>query len=246
MKKTISILLAVLMACTLFACAAKEDDTPPDSAAVSSTPPSGSAPDSSASGTAEGEAADITKNADELGFFYDGVDPQSRDTYEIVFAYPWTSLLNQSLADCMRHFGKKLNLNVTQSTSENDMDQFVLNLETYIGQGNTDGFVAVIDYAALDRINEVLAESGIPYIGLFNSVKDESGSELIPCVGLDDIAAGATTLQWLYDNYKTYWGDVDESKIGLLNITTTVNIDLDERAIGAEEKIQGASARQRG
>ena len=233
MKKAISILLAILMVFTLFACAAKQEEVSPE--------PSDSAPvsaDNTQDSAEPSEMIDVTKTANELGFFYDGVDPQSRDTYDIVFGYPFTLLLNKLMAEAMRNFSDELNITITEMTSENDMDMFVLNLETYIGQGDVDGFVVVIDAAATERINEVLYESGVPYIGWLNSVVDETGSELIPCIGLDDVTAGAITLQWLYDNHETYWGEIDTSKLGLMNMTTTVNIDLNERAIGSEAKFK--------
>ncbi len=242
MKKVLSILMALLMVFALFACnkpAAPENSTDPSAPAETSAAPNSPDETDIAPGTEESaapeEMVDITKNADEIGFFESGVDPQSRDTYQIVHMYPYTLLLYELMTQCFQHFGEALNCEVTPSTSEFDMDVFIQNIEIFASQGNTDGIIVVIHADAADRINEVLLESGIPYVGWCNSYRDASGSELIPSVGLEQYGASATTVQWLYDNYKTYWGDIDTSKIALLNANVSSNVDLNERAVAAAE-----------
>ncbi len=234
MKKTLAALLALMMIFTLFACNANTDPEISDNpqAETSTSPDNSSSPDDSTSPAME----DITKNADEIGFFKSGVDPQSRDTYEIVHMYPYTLLLYEYMTECFQHFGETLNCNITPSTSEFDMDVFIQNIDIFASQGNTDGFIVVIHADAADRIKEVLDETGIPYIAWCNSYRDENGSELVPCVGLEQYDAAATTVQWLYDNYTTYWGDIDTSKIALLNTNASSNADLNTRAVAAEEK----------
>ncbi len=179
---------------------------------------------------------DITQNADEIGFFEDGVDPDSRDTYEIVHMYPFTLLLYELMTECFELYAERLNCHITPSTSEADYDKFIQNIEVFAAQGNTDGFIVVIDADTSVRIKEVLDESGIPYVAWCNSVRDDSGSEIVPCVGLSQYDASQTTLQWLYDNCKTYWGDIDYSKVALMNTNASSNVDLNDRAVGAEDK----------
>ncbi|SHI20295.1 DNA-binding transcriptional regulator, LacI/PurR family [Sporobacter termitidis DSM 10068] len=235
MKKAISVLLALLVIFSLFACSGQGSGSSasasPSTPAASPSPSAGAASSPSAPAT-----SDVSANADKLGFFSDGVDPHSRKTYNLVFAYPYTLLLFQKMADAINQFSDKLNFNkLTTSTGESDMDLFIQNLETLNGQ-DVDGYIVIIDPSTKERIKEVLDEFGVPYIGLFNSVRDNNGSEIVPCIGLNQEEAGATTVQWLFDNYKTYWGDVDMSKIGLLNFTFSVSSDLNDRAIGAEAK----------
>ena len=64
---------------------------------------------------------------------------------------------------------------------------------------------------------------------MLNSVRDENGSAIVPCVGLEGVEAGAKIVQWLYDNYKTYWGDIDVSEIGLLDFNFSPNVDFNDR-----------------
>ncbi len=243
MKKLFSVLLALLMVFALFACnkpAAEEDSAAPSAPAETSTAPSAPAETSTAPSAEEStapEMVDITKNADEVGFFESGVDPQSRDTYEIVHMYPFTLLLYELMTQCFELYAERLNCHITPSTSEADYDKFIQNIEIFAAEGNTDGFIVVIDADTAVRIKEVLDESGIAYVAWCNSVRDENGSEIVPCVGLAQYEASQTTLQWLYDNCKTYWGDdVDYSKIALMNTNSSSNVDLNDRAVGATDK----------
>ena len=238
MKKVFAVLLAILMVLTLFACnkTTGEPSTAPETSTAPSAEPSTEPSAEPSADESTSPMTDITQNADEIGFFESGVDPQSRDTYEIVHMYPFTLLLYELMTQCFDHFSGRLNCNITPSTSEADYDKFIQNIEVLASQGNTDGFIVVIDADTAVRIKEVLDESGVPYLAWCNSVRDENGSEIIPCVGLAQYEASATTVQWLYDNCQTYWGDIDTSKIALLNSNASSNADLNDRAVGAEDK----------
>jgi ABC-type sugar transport system substrate-binding protein len=225
MKKAISIILAVLMVFTLFACSNTKSPSPAPSA-PSETP-----------SAQPSENSDVAANANSIGFFSDGVDPASRKTYNIVFAYPRPMQLMQNVTDALERFQNKLNFKLSTMTGDNDMDVYIQNLEVLANQG-IDGFICVIDPNTADRIKEVLDELGVPYIGLLNTVRDSSGSSIVPCVALDGYAAGQTEVQWLYDNYKKYWGEIDPSQIGLLDITFSANKDFQDRYNGAMDKFK--------
>ena len=246
MKKYLSILLALLMVFSLFACnksVTEESSEEPDASVESSAEPSTAAetseePVETEESSAPEEIVDVTKTADEVGFFESGVDPQSRDTYNIVHMYPFTLLLYENITECFRLYGERLNCSITASTSEGDYDKFIQNIEVFAAQGETDGMIVVIDADTAVRIKEVLDESGMTYIAWCNSVRDENGSEIVPCVGLGQYDSGATTVQWLYDNHATYWGDIDTSKIALMNTNASSNFDLNDRAVAAEDKFK--------
>jgi ABC-type sugar transport system substrate-binding protein len=232
-KKAISVLLAIFMLFALISCAAKEEAAAP-SASASAAPPASQAPASEAPDESSAPAVDPSANADEVGFFKSGVDPKSRDTYDIIFAYTRTLLLFEMMTQCFNKYADDLNVTITPSTAEMDMDKMMTSIETFAEQG-ADGFIIVIDPATKDRTVEVLNETGVPYIALFNSVRDENGNSLVPTVGLDQYATGAMTMQWLIDNYRTYWGDIDTSKLGLVSITFSVSVDLNDRELGAQD-----------
>lgn len=238
MKKALSVLLAIVMVFTLFACSNSNSGTSssPSPAASPSASPASAAPDTSAPPASESPSAavDPSVNADEIGFFNSGVDPKSRDTYHIVWAYTYSLMLFEKMGQVFKDYQDKLNVEVTPMTAENDMDKYLINIETFAEQG-ADGFLIVLDPATKFRIIEVLEETGCPYIALFNSARNEAGNSLVPTVGTDQKNAGATTMQWLADNYKTYWGDIDTSKLGLMAFTLSVSPDLNDRAVITEE-----------
>jgi ABC-type sugar transport system substrate-binding protein len=235
LKKVISVLLAIFMLLSLISCAAKEEAATPS--ASPSAAPASEAPASQAPAEAPAAAADPSVNADEIGFFESGVDPESRDTYQLAWAYPYTLLLFEMMTQTFKQYEDKLNVEITPMTAEADIDKYLINLETYAQQGY-DGFLIVLDVAAKERIVEVLDETGLPYVALFNTYRDESGNSLIPTVGTDQYNAGVTTLQWLYDNYKTYWGDIDTTNLGLLYTTLSVSFDLNERAVATADQFK--------
>jgi ABC-type sugar transport system substrate-binding protein len=242
MKKIISVSLAFLMLFALFACNGTKDadsagspSTQTSQAPASSSPSQAAAPDSAEPETVP-TMEDVTAGENSVGFFSSGVDPQSRDTYHIVFAYTMSMLLYEQLYQAMADLSDKLNIEVTKTTGELDADKYITNIETLASQG-IDGFIAEIDQAVSDRINEVYQELGIPYITMISAVYQD-GKPLAPCVLLDGYDSGATTVQWLYDNYKNYWGDIDTSKIALLDYTFSVLPDLQVRADGAIDKFK--------
>ncbi len=237
MKRFLSVIAALIWVITCCACSGDTAET------ASSPPPDDTASDSSVptldihSETSEAAGlqapADPSENRDEIGFFYSGVDPQSRDTYNIYYTYPSTLLLFEMMTQSFSAFGDTLNFTITPTTTEGDLDAFITNFEIFATQG-IDGFIVSYDTAAKDRITEVLDDTGIPYISLFNSILDEDGHSIVPTIGLDQYEAGEITLQWLYDHYKTYWGDADTSKLGLISLTYTTSIDLKDRGDGSE------------
>jgi ABC-type sugar transport system substrate-binding protein len=105
------------------------------------------------------------------------------------------------------------------------------NIEIYNDQG-VDGYIIVIDASANMRIKEVLDETGLPYIDILNSVRDSSGSSIVPCIGMEGITVGREMTTWLFDNYKNYWGEIDTSTLGLLNFTFSPNVDFQDRYDG--------------
>ena len=114
MKKLLALLLVSLMIFSLAACAAKTDTSntgSPSSSPAPTADTSPASPPSSPSPTADtnpaspspaetpkdtGPIKNPSANANSIGFFTDGVDPKSRDTYEIVWAYmrPMALFLN--------------------------------------------------------------------------------------------------------------------------------------------------------
>lgn len=235
MKKAISVILAVLMIFSLFACGTGA--TPASPSVSPSTEPSiaPSAEVSPAETVAPSGNTDVSANEDAIGFFKSGVDPASRKTYNIVFAYPRVMALMQNLTNAFEHYSKSLNYTLATTTGDGDIDVYLQNIEVLASKG-ADGFITNPDPATSERIKEVLDDTGVPYMILLNSMSDSNGSAILPCATLDGFASGEAEIQWLYDNHKTYWGDIDTTQIGLINITWSANRDLQSRHDGALAK----------
>jgi hypothetical protein len=107
-------------------------------------------------------------------------------------------------------------------------------LETLIDRGDVDGFIIETTNSVQNAVLDMLTESGVPYINLFTEYFDENGTVITPTVGIPQYDVGHLSLQYLTDNYKTYWGDVDTSKIGLITIDFSVSPALNERILGIE------------
>ena len=229
MKKTIALLLALLLALSLVACA-KDTPAPAATPTPAATPDTSGGEDIATLETPSGDTTAFVENA--IGAFSSGVDPASRDTYEIVWAYMRPMALFQNIHDALTSLEDQLNFKTTAYCANSDIDAMIQNIEIYADQG-VDGFMVVIDPTAVARTKAVLDATGVPYIAMLNSARDENGSEIVPCIGIDGVEAGAATIDWLADNYKTYWGDIDTAELGLLNFNFSPNADFNDRHNGS-------------
>ena len=203
MKKVLALLAALCTILSLAACGKNVTPTPSPTTTQTASP----------TGPV---MEDVSKNENSIGFFTSGVDPASRKTYNVVWAYMRPMALFQNIADALVRLEPVLNFKTTSYCANGDIDAMIQNIQIYASQ-NVDGFLVVVDPTASDRVKEVLDETGKPYIAMLNSVRDENGSAIVPCVGIEGVIAGEKVTQWLYDNYKKYWGDIDPKEIALLD-----------------------------
>ena len=247
MKKTFALLLAILMALTLFACNKEEVTDSPGSNSPASDSPSASASSNTstspeASTSAETSQApqaggDPSVNENAIGFFTDGVDPYSRKTYDIVWAYMRPMALFLNIGTALEELEPILNFKKTEYCANSDIDAMIQTIELYADQG-VDGFIIVIDASANLRIKEVLDDTGIPYVGILNTVRDSNGNHIVPVIGHDNTRIVNEIGEWLFANYKNYWGDIDTSKIALLSFDFSPNVDFHERHVAAIDVFQ--------
>lgn len=234
MKRILALLLVTLMVISLAACAKTEstNNSPPPSSppATTSTAPDSPPPAETPDDT--GPIKNPSANANTIGYFTDGVDPNSRDTYEIVFAYMRPMALFLNIRDAMTSMEPVLNVKITDYCANSDIDEMIQNIQIFADQGY-DGYIIVIDASANMRIKEVLDETGLPYIDILNSVRDENGSAIVHCIGMEGITVGREMTKWLFDNSEKYWGKkIDTSKLGLINYTFSPNKDFHDRFEG--------------
>jgi len=234
MKRILALLLVTLMVISLAACAKTEsaNNSPPPSSPASTTGTNTASPPPAETPDDTGPIKNPSANANAIGFFTDGVDPNSRDTYEIVFAYMRPMALFLNIRDAMTSMEPVLNVKITDYCANSDIDEMIQNIQIFADQGY-DGYIIVIDASANMRIKEVLDETGLPYIDILNSVRDENGSAIVHCIGMEGITVGREMTKWLFDNSEKYWGKkIDTSKLGLINYTFSPNKDFHDRFEG--------------
>lgn len=220
MKKLITIFVVAVLCFGLFACSGKTDTSAP-SGGNASAPPSGSS-----------SAPPVP--AVPQGYPEDDVDHHARDTYDIAFLCDDYTFLQQSWFSSMVAFEERFNIKMTAISAEGDMDTFLANIELITTRG-FDGAIVTCMPDIYVRATELLYESEIPWLAYTNTVVDDNGHTVAPTVSLDPYSVGWNTMKWLVDNYKSYWGEIDESKLGAIDITVSTSPDLLARSEGPHD-----------
>lgn len=240
MKKTISFLLAAFLLLALVACSsgAGTPAVSPSSEAPASTAPAGTSPaqESSAPVSESPAPAETTPApAGRVGYFDDPVDHYAREEYKLAYFYTSPSPISASLNAALEQIGKVRNFTSTSFTGEGDSDRYLNMLETVALTG-VDGYIVDVDPRISARAKELLDELEMPFVSVLNPIYDENGSCIAPAVALDGRVAGAACVEWIYDNYKEYTGEIDTAKLGFIAVGFSVAPDFVDRSEGAKDK----------
>jgi ABC-type sugar transport system substrate-binding protein len=243
MKKLLVILLAMCLTLSFFACASKEaapsgdtaSPSPSDSGASPSgepaaPPPSDNQPDGS-------DAPPASAGGIPLGTPLGG-DHFSREPFKIAYVCNMlTWAFNKAISDGLDALGKKLNYEYTAWAANGDFDAYVNQIYTFADQG-FDGLVLGTDDALAPRAYEAAREAGIAFVGESTTFMDDSGLCIWPSVQQAQVKNGETSVQWLADNYKSYWSDADLSavKLGLICLDFSGVSGITERKPGVSGK----------
>ena len=219
-------MLIVCLALSLAACGKTTTPEPSVSPSqeASSAPPPSAAPSSSSAPASGGSA----------GYVTDDVDYFAREPYNFIYAYYDESPLVDDTYRSFESLTSVYNFNVTRVSGDESPETYMQNIEVLIDRGDVDGFFIDTDPQFQNRLLAVLNDSGIPWVNMYTAFFDENGACVTPTVGLYQWDSGYDTMKWLADNYKTYWGDIDTSQVGLLNIDFSVVPDLVARTEGIE------------
>ena len=220
MKKKIALLIVIVLC--LGMAAACNSDSGSTSSPTTSESPSGS---TSGAGVIPGVPQ---------GYLEDDVDHYARDTYSIGFLSDTFSFLQQSWYEGMVAFEQRLNIKMTSVDGQGSEDTYLANLELIETRG-FDGVITICPPQVRVRASELLNESGVPWIAFVNTILDDNDRTVSPNVILDQYETGRRPMMWLIENYKTYWGDVDPSKVALIVISTSTSVDLWDRVHGPIE-----------
>jgi ABC-type sugar transport system substrate-binding protein len=223
MKKTLVILLALIMVVSLAACtnANKTEEPTKEKKPI--------------------VAAEPDASSDTVGYMTDNVDHNARDPYNFVYMYYDDSPLVESTFASFENLGSVYNFNITKMSGDESPETYMTNLQALIDRGDVDGFFIDTDPQFQDQLMSVLDASKIPYMNMYTAFFDEQGASLTVGVGLDQYKSGFESMQWLIDHYKEFWGDdVDTSTIGLLDIDFSISPDLQARTKGIEDSFSQA------
>jgi ABC-type sugar transport system substrate-binding protein len=246
MKKVFAILLSALLCATAASCSggspngSPSQSAPPAESPEISASPSESAPPVSpeVSAPAAATPAEPSATGSVLGRYADkSVDYFSREPYEFVYMVNGMLVIHQLLGEALADWGGRLNYNYSEYDSGSDMNAFLTTMETYATQGY-DGFFVDPDVTVAQRTAELAEDLGIPIFPVLVPMRDSNDKLITPGLHLDSIMVGGLQTQWLIDNYKTYWGDVDPSEIGYLFLYASFNKKLVDNMVGARDRFQ--------
>jgi len=240
MKKFFAILLVVCMVFALAACGKTETPSTSNPPAPSQAPP-GNSPAQGGGQTGGGQdISEPVRAGGSAGYITDDVDHFARAPYNFIYAYYDDSPLVDDTFRSFQMLESVYNFKVTRISGDESPETYMQNIEVLIDRGDVDGFFIDTDPQFQNRLLAVLNESGIPYMNMYTAFFDANGACVTPTVGLYQWQSGYDCMKWLTDRYMDYWGDVDTSTIGLLNIDFSVVPDLVERTVGIEAAFREA------
>jgi ABC-type sugar transport system substrate-binding protein len=242
-RRILAISLAIALAFSLIACTGSQDSggAPGADGSPSESAPPEDTGTPSASVSAEspsGDGGEIEASPGSIGYFTDEVDHWGRDAYDFAFYTMAVSNMSTLQVEALNKGGEKYNYTVRDQYAGGDADTYVSNLQTLL-LTEPDGLLIDVAPEFQVRVAELIKEDGVNCVALLDSVRDEQGRELLPCVVMDQAGNGARQLEYLSDNYSRYWGDgVAKEDIALLLITWTIGVDLNTRGEGARLKFE--------
>lgn len=223
MKKIIVVLLILVMLFSLVACNSGRPDSNDAGSTETQQTSSGDSPTPAA-----------PPSGGTVGWSTDNVDYFARPAYRIAYIVAFFVPVNALISDQFELWGKVLNFEYTLVDAQRDNDLFITSLEMLAGQGY-DGFILDFDPAYTERCYEVCVDLGINWISGVNPVLI-GDKNMWPGVTIESYPMGGVMAQWLFDNYKGYWGDIDVNELGILICDLAPATDLHLRAIGANDK----------
>ena len=237
MKKTAAVVLALILALTLFSCANNSTtEVAPDESSTSAEVTTDT-PDSSAASESETPSEDVQPSEEgTVGYVTDNVDHFNRDPYKLVsLSLNTATTYVQLINDNLENWGTILNYEISIFNANQDYDAYLNEMMVQAGTG-ADGFICGMDISLMPRVYELCEELGVAYVGGPTAFTNDDGHIIAPSVNQDEYGNGAMTMQWLADNYTNYWTEpVDTSKLGLIIIDFSAVDGIHARLPGAND-----------
>ena len=238
-KKIVALIMAALMAFSLFACSSKDSGSPQTSEPVapeSSAPAEIASPSENAPAPSE-DASVPEEAAAEPGYYDPNKDYFDRNPYKVGFVIlSVPTSMHQMFIDAYGLWGTNLNYELTDFSANDNNDTYISMLETLATQ-DYDGFFLDFPTEIRDRTLEICEEYELIWFPGLSMVMDDDGNLLHPSLTIDNYGFGSDMTQWLVENAENEWGACDESTLGFMSIDFSVIADIHVRERGAYDKL---------
>lgn len=242
MRKILAIILAVVLALSLFACGGNEQTTATPTVDGSGNHEPTPTPDSSK--PYPNANPDGSINLDTIGHFDNEYDYSKNPKYKVAYLATENSALYQQSAYAYEHWAPLFNCEWAGFLSAGgDSDMFLTNLQNMIDQGVT-GFILDPDSsifpAVLDLISKYpevkwMSQMSPPRDGETGDGIPIGGNLINPYVGFDNFDAGRQQTYKLIEWKEENLPDVPWSEVGFVAMAFSGAPPLQERVFGAEE-----------
>lgn len=257
MKKIPAILLALVLALSLFAACAKsstsspaaspEASVSPTSTSSASPSPESSAP-SAAGQTIKGGwpvpadptaiPTDFTAKS-HFGFFNPTLDYSKMNLKQYKFAFlsfAWDEM-TQRMQNNFESWAKQYGSICTGTSADSDMDRFLSNVELYCTQ-DYDGLLLNVFTDQMDRVAEICAENDMPWFSVSEIPRGISGTLYGPYVITNGVNWGydliKQEIEYMQENVK----DFDLSKTMIVCMSLTTIKEFEDRSAGCTKAAQ--------
>ena len=239
MRKTLAIILALILALSLFAaCSNGGDKTSPD---ASSAAPASSAPASSATaGTSAAPATfdptaiptDFTA-ASHFGFFNANLDYSKMNLKPYKFAFLSSSWddMTQRMENNFEGWAKAYGSTCTSTSSDGDMDKLLSNIELFCTQ-DYDGLLLNVFKDQMIRVNEICTENEMPWFSVSEIPRDTNGVLYGPYVVTNGIDWGYDLIKQEIEYMTTNVKDFDMAKTMIVCMSLTTIKEFTDRSDG--------------
>jgi len=236
MKKTLALILALVMVFSLCACGDSGSSTKTDSGKSTDT---GKTSDT---GSYPHATADGQIDLDKIAHYDETYDYASGPKYKVCYIASSGTVLYEQSAAAMEHWAPLYNMEWMGFQSANgDNDMFMTLLQTMIDQG-CNGFILDPDSTIFPTVKKLMDQyPELYWCSLMSPARDAATGDDLPVggnminnyAGFDNVDAGyqvaSRPIQWLKENYP----NAKASEVGFLMLDYSVSPALHERSIGS-------------
>lgn len=243
MKKAIAVILAVLLAFSLFACnkgivstsaaSSPASTTAAPSASATAASPSASAIAASPSASAIAVSPSATARTSTVKIFDPTEDYTKNPKFKVVYMEYATLTNGNAFSAGLKHWASVTNCDFQEYSANFDDDVYVNALQTFADQG-VKGFILDPNPAIYERLAELCTELKVSFTAGLGAVVDLKGNLLAPGAGYNNLACGFDIANWMMDYAKKTWNVTDFKNVGYISLDFSISAAIHDRTVGAK------------